>query len=192
LIFKLIYTTKTIIIQTLRDAFDKDPLINPYDGVITKPAIPKIVDGWQYQIREFPAIVITSSTAANRRAGIGDYVTDVFIGDEPTNENLAKERRGGWFDMTLEITAIGRNTVEREQLIDKTETFLWFTRKTDLRNQGIVVLDIAFTGEYEEPWGKDFLYGARLTLSTATEWEHDTDITKIKKLSISQKVELKM
>jgi len=187
MIYRLIFNVKTVLMNTLRDALSQDPLINPYSSGNTQVAIPKILDGWGYQIREFPCVIISSSTAKNRRTGIGDYVADQFVGGVVDNKNFNAQRWGGWFDLSFGVTAIGRNTTEREQLVDKIETILWYTKKTELREKSsIIIQDISFDAESEVPYASDFLYAAGLTLTCSTEWQHDAGFTTVKDVVISQ------
>lgn len=247
MISKLIYTVKTGIIKTLENAFETDKEFYPDSTGLSRSNIPRVVDGWNYELRDFPAIVVTGSTSGNRREGIGDVIDTVnnvileestvdansatlrifrvnqalnvgekitvvnpattpasfnvlvesgtgadagkkiihlhgtLVGPDTTypltgftamSENPTGDRYGGWFNLSVDVACVGRNSVERERLVDKVTSVLWFSKKAYLRNTyNIHIFDVRSSGESEEKYGADMLYFANVNITCATEWE---------------------
>jgi len=246
MIYKLLYHVKTGIIKTLQTALEQDPEFYPDGAGVSRSSIPKIVDGWNYEMREFPMVVVAGSNGGNRREGIADAVDTIYsvvfdksiedagsstlrifrvnqclpIGASinvynpattPTNFTVAVEagsgtdtgkriiklhgtavgpdttyplkgfralselptgdRFGGWFNLSLDITCVARNTLERERLADKVLSLIWFDRKAYLRDTyNIHIFDVRMSGETEEKYGTDMLYFANINITCATEW----------------------
>ena len=247
MIYKLIYEVKTGIIKTLENAFEKDPAFYSDNTGLSRSNVPRVVDGWNYELRDFPAVVVTGSAGSNRREGIADTVDTVknvllekstedggspnlrifrvnqflnvgtiinvknpatnpqdvnvavedgtgtdlgkkvikingptvgqdtvypLTGFKAVSETPTGDRYGGWFNLSVEITCIGRNTLERERLSDKVLSLIWFSKKYYLRDTyNIHVFDVRVNGETEEKYGTDMLYFANMSITCATEWE---------------------
>jgi hypothetical protein len=94
MIFKLIYGVKTAFIKTLENASETDPTFYPDKTGLSRSNVPRVVDGWNYEIREFPAVVITGSLGNNRREGIADTVDTVnfVVLEKSTEGNSATSR----------------------------------------------------------------------------------------------------
>ena len=75
------YATTNIIINELRDGFNKDKDLYYTDGnAQTRINVPKILDGWNYTIRDYPSIIMPAMSGVNRRMGIGDYAAIPYFG----------------------------------------------------------------------------------------------------------------
>lgn len=247
MIYKLIYAVKTGIVKTLEEAFEKDPEFYPDKTGVSRSNVPRVVDGWNYELRDFPAVVITGSSGGNRREGIADAVDSVntvilekstedggspnlrifrvndfiLVGSNVTVKNPATnpsdvtvlvengtgtdlgkkvirltgpavgpdtvyplsgfsavsefptgDRFGGWYNLSVEITCIARNTLERERLADKVLSLIWYTKKKYLRDTyNVHIFDVKVNGETEEKYGADMLYFSNASITCATEWE---------------------
>jgi len=69
--FTLSYAVASIMIKDIRSGFDQDN--EPYNTDNTnRIKSPMMLDGWNYKIREFPSIIITSIPGTTKRMGIGD------------------------------------------------------------------------------------------------------------------------
>lgn len=248
--FSLSYAVTNILINEINDGFNRDhDLYRTDNSVEDRIKIPKILDGWNYTLREFPCIIIPSVTGTNRRMGIGDnapvpyfgvsavedqsvatnvyrkfWISDVvpegnpvkieYNGDSKTSpaywEIMAKtediggviktfieiggsavgpnatyarenysflsmtsptaDQYGGFFDLKPEIVVVTLSQIEREIILDKLWTMLWFTKKRELLYKGVVVLDVSYSGAIQEDYGADKLYIGRISLSCATEF----------------------
>lgn len=83
----LTYAVTNILINELRDGFNRDKDLYYTDGSIqNRINVPKILDGWNYTIREYPSIIIPSVTGANRRMGIGDAAAIPYFGVSATED----------------------------------------------------------------------------------------------------------
>jgi hypothetical protein len=77
---------------------------------------------------------------------------------------------GGFYDMTMEITASGRNTQSRDMLSDRAEALVWIEKKRALRQYGVIVLDVAHAGFAKIPYGADQIYQSKISVSVAVEF----------------------
>jgi len=246
--FLLTYAVTNILINEIRDGFNKDHELYYTDNNIqNRIAIPKVLDGWNYTIREFPSIIIPAVTGDNRRMGIGDaaaipyfgvsatedqtvatptyrkfFVSGVlpqgilidvtYNGDPLTNpaqwqvkvqrevggeernfveftgivigpnttyprENFSfisqsptAEQYGGFFDLRPDIFVVTLSHIERQIILDKLWSMLWFSKKREILFKGIVILDVRNTGMTQEDYGADKLYIGKMGVSCATEF----------------------
>jgi len=88
-----------------------------------------------------------------------------------TKKHATGQVYGGYYDMTIEVTAVARSTQTRELLVDRLWSLIWFLKKRELRKLGVVVLDVRNAGFAQVAYGADQLYQARLSISVATEFE---------------------
>ena len=249
-IFNLTYSSINIVIDVLRAALANDPVFQKDGTGKSRSSETLVYDSWGYQVRDFPIVVVTGQSGANRRmdfqdrvrpfyglriteapgsgssatvrqfglpdiANINQIVELEYEGDPVTNPQTVKlpvkfgdlgggdqyyveftgtsvgpastfpiekfaarsidiptgEIFGGWFDMTLDLVCAARSVQERELVADRVWSLLWFLKKKQLRQRGVVVLDVRHSGLTQEVYGADQLYFARLSASIATEFE---------------------
>ena len=85
--FFLNYAVTNILVNEIRDGFNKDhDLYRTDNDVQTRIKIPKVLDGWNYTLREFPCIIIPSVPGTNRRMGIGDFAPTPYFGVSATED----------------------------------------------------------------------------------------------------------
>lgn len=248
--FSLSYAVTNILINEIRDGFNKDhDLFRTDNDVMTRIQIPKVLDGWNYTLREFPCIIIPSVSGSNRRMGIGDFAPTPYFGVSATEDQTVAtstyrkfvvsnvmnvdaiinatytadtltspstwsvpvkeeivgsntvryieitgsavgpnatyprenfsfisatsptaEQYGGFFDLKPEIFVVTLSQIEREIVLDKLWTMLWFSKKRELLYKGVVVLDVSYGGTTQEDYGADKLYVGKMSLSCATEF----------------------
>ena len=77
---------------------------------------------------------------------------------------------GGFYDMTMELTACARTTQARDMLSDRTEALVWFEKKRALRQYGVIVLDVSHVGTGQNPYGADQIYQSKISVSVAIEF----------------------
>ena len=60
--------------------------------------------------------------------------------------------------------------MEREIIVDKLWSMLWFSKKRDLLAKGLVILDANFSGVAQEDFGADKIYIGKMSVPCATEF----------------------
>jgi hypothetical protein len=247
--FFLSYAVTNILVNEIRDGFTKDhDLFRTDNDVQTRIQMPKVLDGWNYTLREFPCVIIPSVPGTNRRMGIGDFAPTPYFGVSATEDQAVAtttyrkfivsnvlytglilnvtysgddltvpsewsvpvkeetvgsltrryveltgtvgpnttyprenfsfisstsptaEQYGGFFDLRPEIFVVALSQIEREIVLDKLWTMLWFSKKRELLYKGVVVLDVSYGGATQEDYGADKLYVGKMSLSCATEF----------------------
>ncbi len=85
--FFLSYAVTNILVNEIRDGFNKDhDLYRTDNDAETRIQIPKVLDGWNYTLREFPCVIIPSVPGTNRRMGIGDFAPIPYFGVSATED----------------------------------------------------------------------------------------------------------
>jgi hypothetical protein len=97
---------------------------------------------------------------------------------------------GGFYDMTMEVTASARNTQARDLLTDRAMAIMWIEKKRELRKHGVIVLDVAHAGFAQAPYGADQIYQSKLSVSVAIEWAAAAQyLETVSEISVSGKAE---
>jgi hypothetical protein len=133
----------------------------------TDPAGP-----WQTLVKEKVVGSTTVRYVEITGTSVGPASTYPLSKFEASTKKVATgEVYGGWYDMTVEITAGARSTQSREILADRLWLLLWFEKKRELRRKGIVVLDVRHSGVTQADYGADKVYFSKFAVSVATEFE---------------------
>jgi hypothetical protein len=79
--FLLTYAVTNILCNEIREGFDKDKDLYYTDNSIqNRINVPKVLDSWNYKIREYPSIIVNAVPGQNRRMGIGDSAAIPYFG----------------------------------------------------------------------------------------------------------------
>jgi len=102
--FLLSYAVTNILINEIRDAFQKDKELWKTEGS-DRINTPKVLDGWNYTIREYPSIIVTSTPGTSRRMGIGDAAPVPYFGvSAEEDQSVATDiYRKFWVSMVLPV-----------------------------------------------------------------------------------------
>jgi len=163
------------ILNALKFELDNDQDLYPSTGATDRPIY---LNGFSYTTRDFPQIIVSGSSINPRMVSIGDH----YIGDYYSDDGNYQDR-GGWHDLTLNLTAIAEDKGTQESLVDKCTSAIWAKQRWNLLKKNIVVLGVSGGGEITEPYGSRLLYAASINLSLATQWFlrdlYDTEISKL-------------
>lgn len=160
--------------------------IDPQDGTITfltafDPGT-KIIADYRYPIESRGPYRIGNGEVSNNEAipgavlAFGNQLVDndvmaVVVG--PRREEVA-DVYGGKMNMSVDLSIIARDSMTRNELADLTLMYLWQWRRERLAEEGIILEDVSFGGESEEPYddvGDDYYYLASISVSLLTDWE---------------------
>jgi hypothetical protein len=113
-----------------------------------------------------PGVVL----AFGKRGKVGDKVAIVVYEDRV----VVAEAFGGLFDVTFELDAISRDSVQSEELADLIFMYLIAVKRSRLSSEGIEITDVSIGGEAEETYDEtsdDYTYTISTSVQIQTRWE---------------------
>ena len=108
--------------------------------------------------------------AFGKRAAVGQK-TAVVVYDSRVD---AAQAFGGKFEVSFDLDVLARDPIQREEIADLVNMYLWSEKKSQLEFEGIEVVDISLGGEGEEPideTGQDFQYTSSVSVQLRADWE---------------------
>lgn len=163
-----------------------DYTLDPDTGTITfltafSPGTQVIAD-YKYPVDSRGPFRIGKGEVSNNEAipgavlAFGNQLVDgdvaaVVVG--PRREEVA-DVYGGKMNMSLDFSIFARDSMTRNELADLALMYLWQWRRERLAEEGIILEDVSFGGESEEPYddvGDDYYYLASISVSLLTDWE---------------------
>lgn len=198
----LIKHPKELVIDGLRHVFSTDSVFtyrqDEYGFPLTPDATGEdfetdfstrilISDGYRYDIRFFPAIIVKANGGSYKPISFNqngtiknrlDVIQDAFGGIRKVYTPTHKIYAGAW-DLNLEVSIFAESHTELIELTDITALALQYVLFNELRAQGLLIKSLSIGAENSEQFVNDFIYSQSITLNCRSEWRVEIPIENL-------------
>lgn len=193
---------KYLLIDSLRQIFRNDSVytyrddeygfpLTPdlTDKTIDSPDTTKILisDGYRYETKFYPAIVIKSNGGSYKPNSFNQDMTLKYRSDVIENEFGSRRvvstpthrvYTGKW-ELAFDLTIYSESLSELNELTDITSLALQFSLWHQLRAAGLFINRLNIGSENAEPYANDYVYSNSITLNTLSEWRAEIPIDNL-------------
>lgn len=157
LYLNLIEKRKQNILDVLRSYLDNDSCFGITTGASGKISY---LTEWNYQIKDFPLIVISSNSPTFVKIGLNHFI------DDSTN--------GGWVDVVFELNLLCEEKNILDRLTEKCVFVLSTIKFYELYGKyGMHINEIRTGDTVTEPYGAKYIFANRISLSTRLEFAYN-------------------
>jgi len=190
------------LIDGLRQIFRRDSVYTYRDDEYGYPLTPDLTgktidsldttkilisDGYRYETKFYPAIVIKSNGGSYKPNSFNQDMTLKYRSDIIENEFGSRRvvstpthrvYTGKW-NLNFDVAVYSESLSELNELIDITSLALQFSLWHPLRAAGLFISGLNIGSENAEPYANDYVYNTNITLNTISEWRAEIPIDNL-------------
>jgi hypothetical protein len=146
-----------------------------------------ITDLYRHEVKFYPAITVKSSGGSyvpisfNQNETIKyrkDIVTDEFGRQIVVSTPTHRVYDGSW-EQSFEVSVYSESHSELEEIVEILLMLFQHTCWNELRENGLFIKALNFSGENAQPYSNDYIYIRNITLQVRTEWRVEVPISDI-------------
>lgn len=129
-----------------------------------------------YELRSWPNIVIYSTSPGQMiTTGLSDLMDNLY----DANGRLTGYRYGGVAQFNILVDIATKTSLDRDLLTDLVARAYRQLLRRYLEAQGVLIVNVNYSGQAETPYNTDLIYTSTLSLATWSTWYEDYPLMPI-------------